>query len=76
MDPDDSKIAYISYYAGGFRVVEYGKNGIREVGASSTREATTSGASKCGATRTGRSTSSPATAISASTCSATTADAH
>lgn len=33
MDPDDSKIAYISYYAGGFRVVEYGPGGIREVGA-------------------------------------------
>ena len=33
MDPDDSRIAYISYYAGGFRVVEYGRNGIREVGA-------------------------------------------
>lgn len=33
MDPDDSKLAYISYYAGGFRVVEYGRNGIREVGA-------------------------------------------
>jgi hypothetical protein len=33
MDPDNSKIAYISYYAAGFRVVEYGTNGIREVGA-------------------------------------------
>ncbi|SFR24888.1 hypothetical protein SAMN04488564_108128 [Lentzea waywayandensis] len=33
MDPDDSRIAYISYYAGGLRVVEYGTNGIREVGA-------------------------------------------
>ncbi|MGH3992349.1 MAG: PA domain-containing protein, partial [Pseudonocardiaceae bacterium] len=33
MDPDNSEIAYISYYAAGFRVVHYGKNGIDEVGA-------------------------------------------
>nr|AKQ20704.1 hypothetical protein [uncultured bacterium] len=33
MDPDNSRIAYLSYYAGGFRVVEYGPGGIREVGA-------------------------------------------
>lgn len=33
MDPDNSNIAYISYYAAGFRVVNYGKNGIQEVGA-------------------------------------------
>ncbi|GLZ31974.1 hypothetical protein Lesp02_41620 [Lentzea sp. NBRC 105346] len=33
MDPDNSRIAYISYYAGGFRVVEYGTGGIQEVGA-------------------------------------------
>ncbi|RKT68504.1 hypothetical protein DFJ66_1689 [Saccharothrix variisporea] len=33
MDPDNSSIAYLSYYAAGFRVVQYGKNGIQEVGA-------------------------------------------
>ena len=33
MDPDDSRTAYISYYSAGFRVVEYGHDGIREVGA-------------------------------------------
>ncbi|SDJ49522.1 LVIVD repeat-containing protein [Actinokineospora alba] len=33
MDPDNSNLAYISYYAAGFRVVNYGKNGIQEVGA-------------------------------------------
>lgn len=33
MDPDSDNIAYISYYAAGFRVVEYGRRGIREVGA-------------------------------------------
>lgn len=33
MDPDNSEIAYISYYAGGFRVVQYGPGGIQEVGA-------------------------------------------
>ena len=33
MDPSDKGLAYISYYSGGFRVVEYGKNGINEVGA-------------------------------------------
>ncbi|MGQ0841928.1 MAG: PA domain-containing protein [Actinokineospora sp.] len=33
MDPDNSNIAYLSYYAAGFRVVQYGKNGIEEVGA-------------------------------------------
>jgi hypothetical protein len=32
MDPD-GKRAYLSYYSGGFRVVEYGKQGIEEVGA-------------------------------------------
>lgn len=33
MDPSDKGLAYLSYYSGGFRVVEYGKNGIEEVGA-------------------------------------------
>lgn len=32
MDPIQG-LAYLSYYAGGFRVVTYGKNGIQEVGA-------------------------------------------
>ncbi len=32
MDPAVS-LAYLSYYAGGFRVVKYGKSGIQEVGA-------------------------------------------
>jgi LVIVD repeat len=32
MDPD-ANIAYLSYYAGGFRVVRYGNNGIQEIGA-------------------------------------------
>ena len=32
MDPD-GKRAYLSYYSGGFRVVEYGRQGIKEVGA-------------------------------------------
>ena len=33
IDPDPRKrIAYLSYYAGGFRVVEYGAQGLREVG--------------------------------------------
>jgi hypothetical protein len=31
MDPD-KPIAYLSYYAGGFRVVSYGRHGLREVG--------------------------------------------
>ena len=30
-DPD-SNLAYISYYAGGFRVVSYGPGGLEEVG--------------------------------------------
>jgi hypothetical protein len=34
MDPrNDSRLAYVSYYAGGFRVVKYGPHGIKEVGA-------------------------------------------
>jgi hypothetical protein len=33
MDPKTNGIAYLSYYAGGLRVVNYGKNGIQEVGA-------------------------------------------
>ena len=32
MDPDQQGLAYLSYYAAGFRVVEYDKDGIREVG--------------------------------------------
>jgi hypothetical protein len=32
MDPH-RKLAYLSYYAGGFRVVEYGNDGLTEVGA-------------------------------------------
>lgn len=32
MDPDGA-IAYLSYYSGGLRVVEYGRKGIKEVGA-------------------------------------------
>jgi len=32
MDPD-GEIAYLSYYSGGLRVVEYGRKGIKEVGA-------------------------------------------
>jgi LVIVD repeat len=32
MDPD-TDIAYLSYYAGGFRVVRYGDEGIQEIGA-------------------------------------------
>ncbi|MGH3911940.1 MAG: PA domain-containing protein, partial [Pseudonocardiaceae bacterium] len=31
MDPDDQGVAYLSYYAAGFRVVEYGDEGIIEV---------------------------------------------
>jgi hypothetical protein len=34
MDPDPRKrLAYVSYYAAGFRVLEYGNRGLREVGA-------------------------------------------
>jgi len=34
MDPDQhSGLAYVSYYSGGFRVLRYGRNGIKEVGA-------------------------------------------
>jgi hypothetical protein len=33
MDPDNNDLAYISYYAGGFRVVRYGSGGLQEVGA-------------------------------------------
>ncbi|MEU4445260.1 PA domain-containing protein [Actinosynnema sp. NPDC050801] len=33
MDPENNKLAYLSYYAAGLRVVEYGRHGIREVGA-------------------------------------------
>jgi hypothetical protein len=32
MDPDNS-LAYVSYYAAGFRVLQYGRSGIKEVGA-------------------------------------------
>jgi hypothetical protein len=32
VDPKKKGIAYLSYYAGGLRVVEYGKDGLREVG--------------------------------------------
>jgi hypothetical protein len=32
MDPN-KPLGYLSYYAGGFRVVEYGRHGLREVGA-------------------------------------------
>jgi hypothetical protein len=31
MDPDDQGVAYLSCYAAGFRVVEYGRHGITEV---------------------------------------------
>jgi hypothetical protein len=34
MDPDpERRLAYVSYYAAGFRVLRYGNRGIREVGA-------------------------------------------
>ena len=33
MDPAGNGLAYLSYYAGGFRVVAYGKKGIEQVGA-------------------------------------------
>lgn len=33
MDPDRQGIAYLSYYAAGLRVMEYGDDGLREVGA-------------------------------------------
>jgi len=32
IDPE-RRLAYLSYYSGGFRVVEYGKGGLKEVGA-------------------------------------------
>jgi hypothetical protein len=32
MDPD-RRLAYISYYAAGFRILKYGPRGLREVGA-------------------------------------------
>lgn len=31
-DPTDSRLAYLSYYAGGIRVIKVGRQGIREVG--------------------------------------------
>jgi hypothetical protein len=33
MDPDTQGVAYLSYYAAGLRVVEYGRDGIEEVAA-------------------------------------------
>jgi hypothetical protein len=34
LDPNPGrKLAYVSYYAGGFRVLEYGTGGLKEVGA-------------------------------------------
>ncbi|MFD1150626.1 LVIVD repeat-containing protein [Saccharothrix hoggarensis] len=33
MDPDDGETAYLSYYTAGLRVVEYDRDGMREVGA-------------------------------------------
>jgi PA domain/LVIVD repeat len=34
MDPDeDSRLAYVSYYSAGFRILKYGSRGLREVGA-------------------------------------------
>lgn len=32
MDPD-KRLAYMSYYSGGFRILKYGKSGLKEVGA-------------------------------------------
>ncbi len=32
VDPKKKGLAYLSYYSGGLRVVEYGKDGLREVG--------------------------------------------
>jgi hypothetical protein len=32
VDPFKPRLAYLSYYAGGLRVIKYGRNGIREVG--------------------------------------------
>lgn len=31
-DPADSRLAYLSYYPGGIRVIKVGRQGIREVG--------------------------------------------
>jgi hypothetical protein len=31
-EPDSNNLAYLSYYAGGFRVIRYGRRGIEEVG--------------------------------------------
>ncbi len=33
VDPKKKGLAYLSYYSGGLRVIEYGPNGISEVGA-------------------------------------------
>jgi hypothetical protein len=32
VDPDRNRLAYLSYYSGGLRVIKYGRDGIREVG--------------------------------------------
>jgi hypothetical protein len=32
VDPDRKRLAYLSYYSGGLRVIQYGKDGIQEVG--------------------------------------------
>lgn len=32
MDPDQHRLAYLSYYSGGLRVIKYGRDGIQEVG--------------------------------------------
>jgi hypothetical protein len=32
VDPNHKRLAYLSYYSGGLRVIEYGRGGIKEVG--------------------------------------------
>jgi len=32
VDPNHKRRAYLSYYSGGLRVIEYGRGGIKEIG--------------------------------------------
>jgi hypothetical protein len=67
----DEKLAYFSYYSGGFRVASYNHDRLEEVGAFIDEAATTSGRPRFGTTRMVRSSWSPPTATSALTSSNT-----
>jgi len=68
----DDALVYVSYYAGGFRVLKIEDDTLREVGRFSTTVATTSGVCRCSPVA-ARSSSPPATGTMGSTSSNTPA---